>query len=114
MPDWFYAEGVDHEQAHYLTRLEEIHLEEPVIWAMILHKSTAHTIAKHIAWPITWVLGTLRRLKQEGLVWDSEGRRQVTWDFAVNCEYTELREWVGRNWMPGGIFHPTSSNRNDD
>lgn len=111
--DWYVAEGVSKEDAVWLTHLDVLRSDEPVLWALLMGLKTSESIAKHICWPHHWVLGTLRRYKEEGLVWDHEGRASVIWDWeSYSDELSELRHWIMHQRQPGGIFRQI--NRNDE
>lgn len=103
--DWYNVYGITPEQADYLSRLDILRAEEPILWALINGKVTSLTICKDINWPHDYVLGRLRIMKQEGLVWDSEGPRSIHWHMVEGAEYHELRLWVRRQWMAGGLFY---------
>lgn len=112
MPDWHYAEGVNSEQAHYLTYLDALRTEQPVAWALIKGFQTSESIAKDIAWPHHWVLGTLRGMKEQALVWDYEGARSIHWALTPDTPFHQMRAWFMRQLQPGGLFRRT--NENDD
>ena len=103
--DWYNVYGITQEQAYYLSQLDLLRADEPILWALINGKMTSHTISKSINWPHDYVLGRLRIMKQEGLVWDSEGRRSIYWHMVEGAEYHELRRWVEQQWSPGGLFY---------
>jgi hypothetical protein len=107
--DWYVAEGVSTEDAAHLTELEAIRRDDPVYWALVQGLHTSESIAKLILWPHHWVLGTLRRMKEDGLVWESEGKASIIWDLT---ETDALQVWVARQKQPAGLFRRTD--RNDE
>jgi len=102
--DWHYIDGITPTQAHHLVLLEDMRETEPVTWALIMGLKTCESIAKHIGWPYTTTLAKLRDLKSQGLVWDTEGRRAIVWDFEPTKSLAELQLWVIDQKRPGGLF----------
>jgi hypothetical protein len=63
-----------------------------------------------ICWPHEDVLIELRRLKAEGLVYDTEGPKSVKWVFhADEAEHLEYQDWVRTQRKKGGLFNPLES-----
>jgi hypothetical protein len=112
MPDWYYVENITDDQAHHLVLLQDLRTDDPVIWALIQGLHTSESIAKLINWPHTYTLNRLRALKNEGLVWDSEGRASVIWALEPNDDHDELQRWVTAQKQPGGLFRRID--RNDE
>lgn len=110
--DWYNVYGITPEQADYLSRLDLLRSEEPILWALIQGQLTSDTIAKYIAWPHDYVLGRLRIMKKEGLVWDSEAKAGIVWHIVEGAEYHELRLWVLAQKRAGGLFR--RKDRNDE
>lgn len=110
--DWYTVYGIDDEQAHHLSQLDDLRTTEPIVWALIQGQRTSDTIAKYIAWPHDYVLARLRRLKEEGLVEDSEGKASVIWAMVNDAEYHDLRRWVLAQKGINGLLR--RSNRTDE
>lgn len=105
MPDWHYVDGINPEQAHHLILLDEYRESQPVAWALIKGLHTSESISKLIGWPHEWVLGKLRLLKNEGLVWDSEGRASVIWNMTGDArDWWDMKTWYDAQLRPGGLF----------
>ena len=105
--DWYHDPDLTTEQADYLSGLEELRIEQPIIWALLCGIQTSRSIARHIAWPHEDVLLKLRELKREGLVYDTEGRRSILWQFHPNeSEHLDYQRWYRAQSKPGGLFNP--------
>lgn len=102
--DWHYTDNITPIQAHHLVLLDDLREVHPVTWALLLGYKTSESIARHICWPHTTTLDALRQLKSQGLVWDSEGRRSVIWNFDPDKDLAELQLWVIAQRRPGGLF----------
>lgn len=110
-PDWYHDRDLTTEEADYLAGLDEIRANQPLVWALVCGLQTVPTIAKTICWPQDWVLLKLRELKKDDIVFDSEGKRSVLWQFMPHeCEYLEYKAWVLRQKLKGGLF---DSRRNE-
>lgn len=108
--DWYHDHSrTMHEQDH-LAGLEEMRIDKPVVWALLMGNTTSRSIASTIAWPHEDVMIELRRLKGEGLIFDTEGQKSVLWGFSVyEKEHREYVEWVRDQKRPGGLFNPRES-----
>jgi len=95
-------------QADCLTTLHDLRNDEPIVWSLINGVQTSRSIAKRINWPHDWVLITLRELKKLGLVYDLEGKASIIWQLMdTQEELLQLKDWVARQWVTGGLFNPT-------
>lgn len=112
-PNWHADRDLSTEDADALEQLEELRCYDPIIWAITSGIMTSRSIAKLIHWPHDWVMIELKRLKKEGIVWDSEGRRSILWQLTDGGDQ-HLRGWVARQKLTGGIFNPLDRNENDD
>jgi methionine synthase II (cobalamin-independent) len=106
--DWHYIDDVSPTQAHHLVLLEDLREAEPITWALLKGLKTSETIAAHICWPHHTTLDKLRELKSQGLVWDTEGRSSVIWNFNPTKELYQLQLWIIAQRRPGGIFREKS------
>lgn len=107
MIDWHDDIDLTPEQATYLNRLDELRLDDPILWAMTQGVRTSRGIASRITWPHDYTLHTLRQYKRDYRVIDTEGRRSVEWHFSeVEDELRELARWVHANKGTGGLFLP--------
>lgn len=97
------------EQATALAELDDLRINLPVVWSLINGVQTSRSIAKRINWPHDWVMITLRELKRDGIVYDLEGKASVIWQLNDE-EYLNLKDWVARQWITGGLFNPAQSN----
>lgn len=105
--DWYHDPDLTTEQADYLDGLEQLRIEQPIVWSLINGLQTSRSIAKRINWPHDWVLFKLRELKKEGLVYDEEGKASMLWHFhPEETEYLDYQRWVSTQWLPGGLFNP--------
>lgn len=105
--DWYHDPDLTTEQADYLDGLDELRIENPVIWALLCGMQTSRSIAKLICWPHDDVLLRLREYKKEGLVYDEEGKASMLWHFHPDeTEHLDYKRWVHTQRQPGGLFNP--------
>jgi hypothetical protein len=107
MEDW--ADDIDltTDQADHLNRLDDLRVEDPILWAMVCGVRTSRSISGRITWPHDYTLFKLREYKRDYRVIDTEGKRSVEWHFSeVEDELRELARWVHANKGTGGLFLP--------
>lgn len=111
MEDW--ADDIDLtiEQADHLNNLDDLRVEDPILWAMVQGVRTSRSIAARICWPHDYTLFRLREYKSNFLVEDSEGKRSIEWRL-MGDYHRELASWVHAQKGTGGLFLP--EDRNDE
>lgn len=107
-PPWHEDHSLTPEQATILTALDDLRTDRPVLWAMVMGKTTSHSIAKYLAYPQDWVLIILRGYKKNTIVTDHETPKWgMVWIIADDeKELWGLRAWVVQENRPAGLFNP--------
>lgn len=112
--DWDWADDpeITIVEADKLNELDKLRRRTPIIWALVHGLQTSRSIAGWVCWPHYYVIWQLRKYKEEGLVYDNEGRRHVVWRFDTRSSDPEVKHWLAlRKWIQaqqrdGGLFNP--------
>lgn len=102
---WYHEH--DASTADILYNLQDLRTENPIVWALIQGLHTSRSIAARLCWPHDDVLFHLRQLKQQGTVYDTEGKRSILWYLSPDeRQYRYYEAWVARQKQRGGLFNP--------
>jgi hypothetical protein len=97
--DWNYVFGMTTEEIHSLNDLEELRINDPVLWVLvILGCQTSRIIANRLGWPQEHTLNVLRDYKANGRTYDYEGHvldKGMVWELMPDeLDLLQLRNEV--------------------
>lgn len=111
-PDWHKELPPDDRwQIDYLDELEDLRINDPVLWLIVTGHKTSEWIAKKLGWPHDTVLTHLRQYKERGYLYDYEAAKGIHWALCVGI-FEDLLTWYRSKTGAGGWCNRTD--RNDE